>query len=161
MPFLGPTGVGKTETFILLTRHLFGSDDKLIRLDMCEHQEQRSIGILLGANLGERGLLGHYYTQAAGSGVLLLDGIEKVHPLILDLLHRNLVMLHARPYKGIGLVSSLGGWFASDGDNYHKMQMAAAQLGADAVIVQEPSTAISTGPLAVPENQWGCDQYTD
>jgi hypothetical protein len=41
-----------------------------------------------------------------------------------------------RPYKEIGLVSSLGGWFASDGDNYHKMQMAAAQLGADAVIVQ-------------------------
>jgi hypothetical protein len=39
-----------------------------------------------------------------------------------------------RPYKEIGLVSSLGGWFASDGDNYHKMQMAAAQLGADAVI---------------------------
>jgi hypothetical protein len=42
----------------------------------------------------------------------------------------------ARPYKEIGLVSSLGGWFASDGDNYHKMQMAAAQLGANAVIVQ-------------------------
>ena len=29
-----------------------------------------------------------------------------------------------------------GGWYASDGDNYHKMQMASAQLGADAVIVQ-------------------------
>jgi hypothetical protein len=42
----------------------------------------------------------------------------------------------AQPYKQIGLVSSLGGWYASDGDNYHKMQMAAAQLGADAVIVQ-------------------------
>lgn len=42
----------------------------------------------------------------------------------------------ARHTKEIGLVSSLGGWFASDGDNYHKMQMAAAALGADAVIVQ-------------------------
>jgi ATP-dependent Clp protease ATP-binding subunit ClpA len=94
--FLGPTGVGKTETSILLTRHLFGSDDKLIRLDMSEHQEQRSIGILLGANLGERGLLGHYYTQAAGSGVLLLDEIEKAHPLILDLL---LQMLSAARIK--------------------------------------------------------------
>jgi hypothetical protein len=41
-----------------------------------------------------------------------------------------------RPYVEIGLVSSLGGWFASDGDNYHKMQMAAAALGADAVIVR-------------------------
>ena len=44
MLFLGPTGVGKTETCNLLTRDLFGSDDKLIRLDMSEYQEQRSIG---------------------------------------------------------------------------------------------------------------------
>ena len=73
MLFLGPTGVGKTETCNLLTRHLFGSDDKLIRLDMSEYQEQRSIGVLLGANLGERGLLGRYFDLALGSGVLLLD----------------------------------------------------------------------------------------
>ena len=86
MLFLGPTGVGKTETCNLLTRHLFGSDDKLIRLDMSEYQEQRSIGVLLGANLGERGVLGQYYDLALGSGVLLLDEIEKAHPLILDLL---------------------------------------------------------------------------
>jgi ATP-dependent Clp protease ATP-binding subunit ClpA len=86
MLFLGPTGVGKTETCNLLARYLFGSDDKLIRLDMSEYQEQRSIGILLGANLGERGLLGHYFHLALGSGVLLLDEIEKAHPLILDLL---------------------------------------------------------------------------
>jgi ATP-dependent Clp protease ATP-binding subunit ClpA len=62
------------------------SDDKLIRFDMSEYQEQRSIGVLLGANLGERGLLGHYFELAHGSGVLLLDEIEKAHPLILDLL---------------------------------------------------------------------------
>jgi ATP-dependent Clp protease ATP-binding subunit ClpA len=86
MLFLGPTGVGKTETCNLLTRHLFGSDDKLIRLDMSEYQEQRSIGILLGANLGERGLFGRYFDLALGSGVLLLDEIEKAHPLLLDLL---------------------------------------------------------------------------
>jgi ATP-dependent Clp protease ATP-binding subunit ClpA len=53
---------------------------------MSEYQEQRSIGVLLGANLGEGGLLGHYHDVAAGSGVLLLDEIEKAHPLILDLL---------------------------------------------------------------------------
>jgi ATP-dependent Clp protease ATP-binding subunit ClpB len=96
MLFLGPTGVGKTETCNLLTRYLFGSDDKLIRLDMSEYQEQRSIGILLGANLGERGLLGHYYDIAGGSGVLLLDEIEKAHRLILDLL---LQMLSAARIK--------------------------------------------------------------
>jgi hypothetical protein len=52
---------------------------------------------------------------------------------------RHVVILFekpSRPYQEIGLVSSLGGWFTSDGDNYHKMQMAAAQLGADAVVVQ-------------------------
>ncbi len=87
MLFLGPTGVGKTETCKLLTHHLFAAEEKkLIRLDMSEYQEQRSIGVLLGANLGERGLFGHYHDLAAGSGVLLLDEIEKAHPLILDLL---------------------------------------------------------------------------
>jgi ATP-dependent Clp protease ATP-binding subunit ClpA len=96
MLFLGPTGVGKTETCNLLTRHLFGSFDKLIRLDMSECQEQRSIGVLLGANLGERGLLGHYYDVALRSGVLLHDEIEKAHPLILDKL---LQMLSSAPVK--------------------------------------------------------------
>jgi hypothetical protein len=64
----------------------------------------------------------------------------------------------ARPFKQIGLVSSLGGWFASDGANYHKMQMAAAQFGTDAVIVPGVSTTISTGLLAVSKDQWDCDQ---
>src|SRR5260370_31776806 len=87
MLFLGPTGVGKTETFKLLTHHLFAAEEKkLIRLDMSEYQEQRSIGVLLGANLGERGLFVHYHDLAAVSGVLLLDEIEKAHPLILELL---------------------------------------------------------------------------
>jgi hypothetical protein len=46
------------------------------------------------------------------------------------------VLEPARQCKEIGFVLSLGRWFASDGDNYHKRHMAAAQLGADAVIVQ-------------------------
>jgi ATP-dependent Clp protease ATP-binding subunit ClpA len=103
MLFLGPTGVGKTETSILLTRHLFGGDDKLIRLDMSECQEQRSIGVLLGANLGERGLLGHYIERAAGSGVLLLDEIEKAHPLILDLLLQMLSAARVKVANGESL----------------------------------------------------------
>jgi ATP-dependent Clp protease ATP-binding subunit ClpA len=103
MLFLGPTGVGKTETSILLTRHLFGSDEKLIRLDMSECQEQRAIGVLLGANLGERGLLGHYFERAAGSGVLLLDEIEKAHPLILDLLLQMLSAARVKVANGESL----------------------------------------------------------
>ena len=51
-----------------------------------------------------------------------------------------------RPHEQIGLVSSIGGVFASDGDMYKKMQMAAADLGADALIVRQGGVAaVTTG----------------
>jgi ATP-dependent Clp protease ATP-binding subunit ClpA len=103
MLFLGPTGVGKTETCNLLARYLFGSDDKLIRIDMSEYQEQRSIGVMLGAAIGERGLLGHYYDLAAGSGILLLDEMEKAHALVLDLLLQILSAARIRLANGESL----------------------------------------------------------
>jgi ATP-dependent Clp protease ATP-binding subunit ClpC len=84
--FLGPTGVGKTETAELLTQRLFGSREKLIRLDMSEYMTVDSIDILRGANMSEDGILGRYYDQTEGSGVILFDEIEKGHRLILDLL---------------------------------------------------------------------------
>ncbi len=55
--FLGPTGVGKTELTLAFTRYLFGNE-KLIRFDMSEYQTQESLGLLLGARVGEVGLLG-------------------------------------------------------------------------------------------------------
>jgi ATP-dependent Clp protease ATP-binding subunit ClpA len=86
MLFLGPTGVGKTETSLLFTEHLFGSaEEKLVRLDMSEFMTVDSIGILRGTNTGDRGLFGHYYDRSQKSGTLLFDEIEKAHPLILDL----------------------------------------------------------------------------
>ena len=84
MLFLGPTGVGKTETVNLLTQHLFGSEEKLVRLDMSEYMTLDSVGILRGQNQNERGLFGHYYDRSQRSGTLLFDEIEKAHPLILD-----------------------------------------------------------------------------
>ena len=59
------------------------------------------------------------------------------------------------PYEETGVVSSLGGVFASEGDMYHKMQMAAAQLGADAVIVRGAGTATvkSQGGVTVVQTQ--------
>jgi hypothetical protein len=66
-----------------------------------------------------------------------------------------------RPYKEIGLVSSLGGWYASDGDNYHKMQMAAAQLGADAVIVQSQSPQAQRDYWQYPKTTGTAIKYTD
>src|SRR5919108_4682962 len=45
---LGPTGVGKTETVVVLTSHVFGSG-QLFRFDMSEYQTQDTLGLLLGA----------------------------------------------------------------------------------------------------------------
>ncbi len=80
--FLGPTGVGKTEITLAFTDYLFGAD-KLSRFDMSEYQTQESLGILLGARLGERGTLGMAYDKSP-SGTLLFDEIEKAHPRVLD-----------------------------------------------------------------------------
>jgi len=85
MLFLGPTGVGKTETAQIFTQHLFGEESKLVRLDMSEYMTLDSIDILRGSHQGERGLFGYYYDRSAGSGTLLFDEIEKAHPLIMDL----------------------------------------------------------------------------
>lgn len=80
--FLGPTGVGKTETTLAFTEYLFGKH-KLFRFDMSEYQTQESLGVLLGARLGERGTLGMAYDKST-TGTLLFDEIEKAHPRVLD-----------------------------------------------------------------------------
>src|SRR5882724_1724030 len=82
--FLGPTGTGKTETAELFTRHLFGSEDKLVRIDLSEYMTVDSIGILRGENIRERGLLGLLYDRSGGAGTILFDELEKAHKLILD-----------------------------------------------------------------------------
>src|SRR3984957_11185892 len=81
---LGPTGVGKTETVVVLTNQIFGAQ-KLFRFDMSEFQTQESLGLLLGARLGETGYLGAVRERAA-EGSLLFDEAEKAHPRVLDIL---------------------------------------------------------------------------
>ena len=54
--FLGPTGVGKTELARALARHMFDSDDALIRVDMSEYMEKFSLSRLIGAPPGICGL---------------------------------------------------------------------------------------------------------
>jgi ATP-dependent Clp protease ATP-binding subunit ClpA len=81
---LGPTGVGKTETVVVLTNQIFGLD-KLFRFDMSEFQTQESLSLLLGAKLGESGYLGVVRERAA-EGSLLFDEAEKAHPRVLDIL---------------------------------------------------------------------------
>ena len=81
---LGPTGVGKTETVVVLTNQIFGAG-QLFRFDMSEFQNQEALGLLLGARLGESGYLGGV-RERASEGSLLFDEAEKAHPRVLDIL---------------------------------------------------------------------------
>jgi ATP-dependent Clp protease ATP-binding subunit ClpC len=81
--FLGPTGVGKTETAKALAAIYFGSEEKMIRLDMSEFQAISDIPRLIGSP-GEEGLL-TTKTKEAPFSLILLDEIEKSHPNILNL----------------------------------------------------------------------------
>ena len=83
--FLGPTGVGKTETSKALAAAYYGSDEKMIRFDMSEYQEISSINRLISSmEAGEPGLLAKAVSDDPFS-LLLLDEIEKAHPNILNL----------------------------------------------------------------------------
>jgi len=81
--FLGPTGVGKTETAKALAQIYFGSELKMIRLDMSEFQDTKDMPRLIGS-LGEEGLLTTPVVENPFS-LILLDEIEKAHPNILNL----------------------------------------------------------------------------
>ncbi len=81
--FLGPTGVGKTETAKSLTEIYFSSEKKMIRLDMSEFQEISDIARLIGS-ANKEGLLTTKVIEDPFS-LVLLDEIEKAHPNILNL----------------------------------------------------------------------------
>lgn len=81
--FLGPTGVGKTETAKALAEIYFGAEEKMIRLDMSEFQAIEDIPRLLGSP-GEEGLLTTKVREDPFS-LVLLDEFEKAHPNILNL----------------------------------------------------------------------------
>jgi len=82
--FLGPTGVGKTETAKALAEIYFGSVSKMIRLDMSEFQMVEDIPRLIGS-LQEEGLLTARVRDNPFS-LILFDEIEKANPKILNLL---------------------------------------------------------------------------
>jgi len=88
--FLGPTGVGKTELARALARHMFDSDDALIRIDMSEYMEKFTVSRLIGAPPGYVGYEeGGQLTEKVRRKpycVILLDEIEKAHPDIYNIL---------------------------------------------------------------------------
>ena len=79
--FLGPTGVGKTESVNCLSEYLFGCDP--IRMDMSEFQHPDTFMFFLGAGSDDPGRLGHLLRQNT-KGFLLFDEIEKAYRGIFD-----------------------------------------------------------------------------
>ncbi|ADV46756.1 ATP-dependent Clp protease ATP-binding subunit [Nitratifractor salsuginis] len=88
--FLGPTGVGKTQTAKALAKFLFDSEKALIRIDMTEYMEKHSVSRLVGAAPGYVGYEeGGQLTEAVRRkpySVVLFDEVEKAHPDVFNIL---------------------------------------------------------------------------
>ncbi len=125
--FLGPTGVGKTETARALAEFLFNDERAMIRIDMSEYQERHSVARLIGAPPGYVGYdEGGQLTEAVRRrpfSVVLLDEVEKAHPEVFNVLLQ--VLDDGRLTDGQGrtvdfrnaviiLTSNLGSHFYSD-----------------------------------------------
>lgn len=87
--FLGPTGVGKTETAKALAQTLFDEERRLVRLDMSEYSQEYSIARLIGSPPGYIGYeQGGQLTEIVRRqpySVILFDEIEKAHPQVFNL----------------------------------------------------------------------------
>ena len=88
--FLGPTGVGKTETARALAEFLFDNEQAMVRIDMSEYMEKHSVARLIGAPPGYVGYdEGGQLTEAVRRrpyAVILFDEIEKAHPDVFNIL---------------------------------------------------------------------------
>jgi len=102
--FVGPTGIGKTETARALAEFMFGSEDALIKIDMSEFMERHAVSRLVGAPPGYVGYdEGGQLTEAVrrkGYSVVLLDEIEKAHPEAFNILLQILEDGHLTDAKG-------------------------------------------------------------
>jgi ATP-dependent Clp protease ATP-binding subunit ClpC len=88
--FMGPTGVGKTELAKAVAQILFGSEEKMVRLDMTEYMEKHEVAKLIGAPPGYVGYEeGGQLTEAVRRqpySVVLLDEVEKAHADVFNIL---------------------------------------------------------------------------
>ncbi|CAN5862694.1 ATP-dependent chaperone ClpB [soil metagenome] len=87
--FLGPTGVGKTETARALAEFLFDDEDAMVRIDMSEYMEKHAVARLIGAPPGYVGYEeGGQLTEAVRRrpySVVLFDEVEKAHPDVFNI----------------------------------------------------------------------------
>jgi ATP-dependent Clp protease ATP-binding subunit ClpB len=88
--FLGPTGVGKTETARALAEFLFDDEQAMVRIDMSEYMEKHAVARLIGAPPGYVGFEeGGQLTEAVRRrpySVILFDEVEKAHPDVFNVL---------------------------------------------------------------------------
>src|SRR5262249_15620158 len=88
--FLGPTGVGKTETAKALAEFMFDTEQAIVRIDMSEYMEKHAVSRLIGAPPGYVGYEeGGQLTEKVRRRpycVVLLDEIEKAHPDVSNIL---------------------------------------------------------------------------
>jgi ATP-dependent Clp protease ATP-binding subunit ClpA len=105
--FLGPTGVGKTQSAKSLAKFLFDDESNMIRIDMSEYMEKHSVSRLVGAPPGyvgyeEGGQLSEAVRRKPYS-VILFDEIEKAHPDVFNILLQVLDDGRLTDNKGVSI----------------------------------------------------------
>jgi ATP-dependent Clp protease ATP-binding subunit ClpB len=140
--FLGPTGVGKTETARALAEFLFDDERSMVRLDMSEYMEKHAVARMIGAPPGYVGYEeGGQLTEAVRRrpyAVILFDEIEKAHPDVFNVLLQILDDGRLTDSKGrtvdfkntvLIMTSNLGSREIQEiGDDAEQVQEAVAQV---------------------------------
>ncbi|SFV69202.1 ClpB protein [hydrothermal vent metagenome] len=132
--FLGPTGVGKTQTAKTLAKFLFDDQEALIRIDMSEYMEKHAVSRLVGAAPGYVGYEeGGQLTEAVRRkpySVILFDEVEKAHPDVFNILLQVLDDGRLTDNKGVTV------------DFSNTIIILTSNLASDKIIANEPSEAL-------------------
>ena len=143
--FLGPTGVGKTETARALAEFLFNDENALVRLDMSEYMEEHTVSKMIGSPPGyvgyeEGGQLTEKIRRRPYS-VILLDEIEKAHPKVFNILLQILEDGRLTDAKGrtASFKNSIFIMTSNVGSNIIAQEAAMGFIGGDEKISQKES----------------------